>query len=162
MQRILSVSISVAYLQMPGTPDSKSPETIVAFDFGLRRIGVAVGQNVTSSANPLAAVRNTDSGADWQAIANIVDEWHPSRLIVGMPLHEDGSPSQMGAAIKAFMHELGRFELPVEQVDERYSSLEANEALKSDRAMGLRGRINKEAIDSVAAALIAERWLRNS
>lgn len=145
---------------MPGTPDTTLAETIVAFDFGLRRIGVAVGQNVTASANPLAAVRNTDSGPDWQAISNVVNEWHPSRLIVGMPLHEDGSPSEMGVPIKAFIAELGRFELPVEQVDERYSSIEANEVLKSERAMGLRGRINKEAIDSVAAALIAERWLK--
>ncbi len=145
---------------MPGTPDTTLPETIVAFDFGLRRIGVAVGQNVTASANPLAAVRNTDSGPDWQAISIVVNEWHPSRLIVGMPLHEDGSPSEMGVPIKAFIAELGRFELPVEQVDERYSSIEANEVLKSERAMGLRGRINKEAIDSVAAALIAERWLK--
>jgi len=145
---------------MPGTLDTTLPETIVAFDFGLRRIGVAVGQNVTASANPLAVVRNTDSGPDWQAISNVVNEWHPSRLIVGMPLHEDGSPSEMGVPIKAFITELARFELPVEQVDERYSSIEANEALKSERAMGLRGRINKEAIDSVAAALIAERWLK--
>ena len=145
---------------MPGTPDTTLPETIVAFDFGLRRIGVAVGQNVTASANPLTAVRNTDSGPDWQAISNVVNEWHPGRLIVGMPLHEDGSPSEMGVPIKAFITELARFELPVEQVDERYSSIEANEVLKSERAMGLRGRINKEAIDSVAAALIAERWLK--
>ncbi len=114
---------------MPGTPDTTLPETIVAFDFGLRRIGVAVGQNVTASANPLAAVRNTDSGPDWQAIADLVKEWHPSRLIVGMPLHEDGSPSGMGIPIKAYITELGRFELPVEQVDERYSSLEARELL---------------------------------
>ncbi len=145
---------------MPGTPDTTLAETIVAFDFGLRRIGVAVGQNVTASANPLTAVRNTDSGPDWQAISNVVNEWHPGRLIVGMPLHEDGSPSEMGVPIKAFIAELGRFELPVEQVDERYSSIEANEVLKSERAMGSRGRINKEAIDSVAAALIAERWLK--
>lgn len=143
---------------MPGTPDS--PETIVAFDFGLRRIGVAVGQDVTASANPVAAIKNSDTGPDWQAIANIVGEWRPSRLIVGMPLHEDGSPSEMGVHIKTFISELGRFKLPVEQVDERYSSLEANELLKSERALGLRGRINKEAIDSVAATLIAERWLQ--
>jgi len=160
MQRILSVSISVAYLQMPGTPDSKSPETIVAFDFGLRRIGVAVGQDVTASANPVAAVRNSDAGPDWQAIGKIVGEWRPSRLIVGMPLHEDGSPSKMGVHINAFIKDLARFELPVQQIDERYSSLEANQVLKSERALGLRGRINKEEIDSVAAALIAERWLQ--
>ena len=147
---------------MPGTPDTNPPQTIVAFDFGLRRIGVAVGQDVTASASPVAAVRNSDAGPDWQAIATIVTEWRPSRLIVGMPLHEDGSPSEMGEHIKRFIAELQRFELPVEQVDERYSSLEAGEALKSERALGLRGRINKEEIDSVAAALLAERWLRKS
>ena len=145
---------------MPGTPDS--PETIVAFDFGLRRIGVAVGQDVTVSANPVAAIRNTDSGPDWRAIAGIVAEWRPSRLVVGMPLHEDGSPSEMGVHIKAFIADLGRFDLPIEQVDERYSSLEAGELMKAERAAGLRGRIKKEAIDSMAAALIAKRWLEKS
>ena len=145
---------------MPDTPDS--PQTIVAFDFGLRRIGVAVGQNITASANPVAAIRNTDSGPDWQAIAGIVGEWHPSRLVVGMPLHEDGSPSEMAVHINAFIAELGRFDLPIEQVDERYSSLEASELLKTERAAGLRGRIKKETIDSMAAALIAKRWLEKS
>ena len=147
---------------MSGTPEPNPPETVVAFDFGLRRIGVAVGQAVTASANPVAAVRNSDAGPDWQAIAIIVTEWRPSRLIVGMPLHEDGSPSEMGEHIKRFIGALQRFELPVEQVDERYSSLEAGEVLKSERALGLRGRISKEEIDSVAAALIAERWLKKS
>ncbi len=112
---------------MPGTPDS--PETIVAFDFGLRRIGVAVGQDVTASANPVAAIRNSDAGPDWQAIAGIVGEWRPSRLVVGMPLHEDGSPSEMAVPIKEFIAELGRFDLPIEQVDERYSTLAASELL---------------------------------
>ncbi len=145
---------------MPGTPDN--PETIVAFDFGLRRIGVAVGQQVTASANPIAAIRNTDSGPDWQAIEGIVAEWRPARLVVGMPLHEDGSPSEMGNHVKAFIAKLGRFDLPVEQVDERYSSLEAGELMKTERAAGLRGRIKKEAIDSMAATLIAQRWFDNS
>lgn len=147
---------------MPGTPDAIPPETIVAFDFGLRRIGVAVGQDVTASANPVASVRNSDAGPDWQAISTIISEWRPARLIVGMARQEDGSPSEMSGHIKQFVCELRRFELPVEQVDERYSSLEASELLKSKRALGLRGRINKEAIDSVAAALIAERWLGRS
>jgi putative Holliday junction resolvase len=144
---------------MPGTPDNSRPETIVAFDFGLRRIGVAVGQGVTASASPVAAVRNSDAGPDWRAIATIVSEWHPSRLIVGMPLHEDGAPSEMSGRVERFVGELKRFDLPVQLVDERYSSLEAAEMLKSQRTEGQRGRVNKEAIDSMAAALIAERWL---
>ena len=147
---------------MPGTPNTNHLETIVAFDFGLRRIGVAVGQNITASANPIAAIRNSDTGPDWQAISTIVSEWRPARLIVGMPLHKDGSPSDMIRHINQFIGELERFARPVETVDESYSSLEAGELLKSERTLGLRGRINKEAIVTVAAMLIAERWLGRS
>ena len=144
---------------MPDTPDTNHPETIVAFDFGLRRIGVAVGQNITASANPIAVISNSDTGPDWQAISAILSEWRPARLIVGMPLHKDGSPSEMVKHINQFIGELKRFSRPVETVDESYSSLEASELLKSERTLRLRGRINKEAIDSIAAMLIAERWL---
>jgi putative Holliday junction resolvase len=147
---------------MPDTPDTNHPETIVAFDFGLRRIGVAVGQSITASANPIATISNSDTGPDWQAISAILSEWRPARLIVGMPLHKDGSPSEMVKHINQFIGELKRFSRPVETVDESYSSLEASELLKSERTLGLRGRINKEAIDSVAAMLIAERWLGRS
>ncbi len=140
---------------MPDTPDTNHPETIVAFDFGLRRIGVAVGQNITASANPIAVISNSDTGPDWQAISAILSEWRPARLIVGMPLHKDGSPSEMVKHINQFIGELKRFSRPVETVDESYSSLEASELLKSERTLGLRGRINKEAIDSIAAMLIS-------
>lgn len=140
---------------MPGTP-----ETIMAFDFGLRRIGVAVGQQVTSSASPLGVIGNSESGPDWQRIVSLIKEWRPDRLIVGMPANADGSPSEISDVVKGFIDELGRFELPVEPVDERYTSIEAEEILKSQRAGGLRGRIRKEMIDSGAAMLIAERWLK--
>ena len=142
---------------MPATP-----ETILAFDFGLRRIGVAVGQQVTASANPLAVIRNSDDGPDWTAIDKLVREWQPARIIVGMPFHADGSPSEIAAKVRGFIAELARFERPVETEDERYSSLEAEELLKSERALGLKGRIKKEMIDSAAATLIAERWLGNN
>lgn len=141
---------------MPGTP-----ETIVAFDFGLSRIGVAVGQQVTRSANPLETVANGAGGPDWQRIAGIVREWRPDRLIVGMPRHADGTASKMSDNVREFMSELARFDLPVEEVDERYSSVEAEEILKARRAGGIGGRISKEMIDSAAATLIAERWLKN-
>jgi putative Holliday junction resolvase len=140
---------------MPGTP-----ETIMAFDFGQRRIGVAVGQQVTSSASPLGVIGNGENGPDWQQIASLVKEWRPDRLIVGMPTNTDGSPSDISDVIRGFMDDLGRYELPVEPVDERYTSIEAEEILKSQRADGLKGRIRKEMIDSGAAMLIAERWLK--
>ena len=139
---------------MPGTP-----ETILAFDFGLRRIGVAVGQQVTASANPLAVVQNGENGPDWSAIGQLIREWQPARIIVGMPTFADGSPSEISNQVKGFIGELARFDPPVETEDERYSSLEAEQLLKSERALGLRGRIRKEMIDSAAATLIAERWL---
>ncbi len=139
---------------MPGTP-----ETILAFDFGLRRIGVAVGQRVTASASPLTVVKNGKDGPDWAAIGRLIHDWQPARIIVGMPTHADGSPSEIANHVKGFIGELARFERPIETEDERYSSLEAADLLKSERALGLRGRIGKEMIDSAAATLIAERWL---
>lgn len=142
---------------MPATP-----ETILAFDYGLRRIGVAVGQPITASAGPVGTVTNSDSGPDWRDIDRLVDDWRPARLIVGMPLSVDGHASTMTAAVDAFIAELARYGLPVEVVDERYSSLEAQAHLKSLRAKGRRGRIRKAEIDAAAAVLIAERWLKKA
>ena len=144
---------------MPDTPENRAPETIVAFDFGLRRIGVAVGQDVTRSATPVGVVTNSDAGVDHKKIAAIIDEWRPARIVVGMPLHADGSRGHIAAAVAAFITELACYELPIETVDERYTSLEAEQALKLARQAGMRGRISKEMIDSAAAVFIAERYL---
>jgi putative Holliday junction resolvase len=133
--------------------------TILAFDFGLRRIGVAVGQTITGSASPLGTVANRPSGIDRDAIAALVAEWRPNVLVVGMPAHADGSPSDMQKPVDAFIEELRGFDLPVETVDERYTSVEAERVLKQARAAGSRGRIGKEDIDSAAAVFIAERYL---
>ncbi len=135
------------------------PETVLAFDFGLRRIGVAVGQNVTGSASPLGVVRNDDTGADQDRIAALIDEWGPEKLIVGVPLNADGSNSDMAATVLAFVESLEPYGLPVETVDERFTSIEALNELKKARASGTRGRLSKEDIDSASAVLIAERYL---
>ena len=139
-----------------------APATILAFDFGLRRIGVAVGQSITGSASPLGVVANRETGVDQDAIGALVREWRPGLLVVGMPAHADGSPSEMQAPIEAFIEELARYELPVETVDERYTSVEAERVLKEARAGGSRGRISKEDIDSAAAVFIAERYLASA
>ena len=146
---------------MPATPESDHarPETILAFDFGLRRIGVAVGQSITGSASPLGVVTNGTTGPDFDAIAALIDEWRPARLIVGLPLHADGSPGDLEPQVEAFVAALLRFELPVTTVDERYTSREAESVLKNARAQGTRGRITREMIDSAAAVFIAERFL---
>lgn len=135
------------------------PETILAFDFGRRRIGVAVGQDVTASASPVGTVANGDDGVDHDHLREIIAEWRPTRLVVGMPLHADGSPSEMSVAVDAFVAELERYELPVATIDERYSSVEAERMLKSARQQGSRGRISKADIDAAAAVCIAERYL---
>lgn len=144
---------------MPDTPEAERPETVIAFDFGLRRIGVAVGQTVTGSASPLGVVQNGEDGPDDSRIAALIDEWRPARLIVGMPAHADGSPSEMQQHVRAFVADLAVYSLPVETIDERYTSIEAEAALKQARAAGTSGRISKEMIDSAAAVFIAERYL---
>jgi putative Holliday junction resolvase len=140
-------------------PERSSPETIVAFDFGLRRIGVAVGQDVTGSASPLGIVSNGANGPDFDHIAALVKEWRPVRLVVGMPLHLDDSPGDLEPTIREFVAALERFKLPIERVDERHTSQEAERVLKNARQSGNRGRIKKEHVDSAAAVLIAERYL---
>src|SRR5690606_36980739 len=143
-----------------GTPDSPYPETVLAFDFGLRRIGVAVGQQVTCSASALATVSNGDDGPDWRRIDALVAEWQPARLVVGMPQTADGKPPALGAAIEAFCGALGKYRRPVVTIDERLSSQAASEQLIAARRDGRRGRIAKGDIDAAAAACIAERWLQ--
>jgi putative Holliday junction resolvase len=136
-----------------------APRTILAFDFGLRRIGVAIGQDITGSASPLGTVINRDKGVDHGAIASLVKEWRPTGIVVGMPSHADGTPSTMQEPIEAFIQDLQRYGLVVDTVDERYTSIEAEQVLKRARAAGSRRRISKEMIDSAAAVFIAERYL---
>ena len=148
---------------MQDTPDSSIPPlTVIAFDFGLRRIGAAVGQAVTASASPLGVAGNGEMGPDWDQIRIWIDEWRPDRLIVGLPLNADGSESTLVETVRAFAADLARFGLEIGLVDERYSSREAEEALKSARASGRRGRIDKKQIDALAAVIIAERWLNEN
>ena len=133
--------------------------TILAFDFGLRRVGVAVGQTVTRSASPLATLENRDPATLMARIRAFIDEWQPERLVVGMPFGAGGEDSDMTEPVRAFIVELGGFGLPVDTVDERHTSKEARAALTRARQAGARRRIKKADIDSAAAVLIAERWL---
>jgi putative Holliday junction resolvase len=138
-----------------------SIQTILAFDFGLKRIGIASGDTVTRTAGPRPSVQVNSAGPDWQMIEREIRALQPQLLIVGAPYNADGSPSHIATAANAFAAELERrFALPVKRVDERFSSLQANERLKAQRASGERKRrIRREDIDSAAAAVILERWL---
>jgi putative Holliday junction resolvase len=133
---------------------------VLAFDFGLRRIGIASGDSLTSTAAPRPPAAVTASGPDWVAIEREIRSLRPHLLVVGAPYNADGTPSQMTEAARGFAAELERrFRLPVKLVDERYSSLQANAVLKGKRASGeRRRRVRREDIDSAAAAVILERW----
>lgn len=136
--------------------------TLLAFDYGRRRIGVAVGNTLTRQARALTTVDADDAGPDWARIADLLDEWRPARLVVGVP-YNDGAPGEaIAAEAQRFARRLqGRFGLPVDTVDERLSSAEAAGRLKAERRAGQRGKIAKKDIDSAAAAVILQDWLDN-
>lgn len=136
------------------------PRIVLAFDFGLRRIGVACGDTVSRSAAPLEAVPADSRGVRWETIDALLREWQPSLAVVGLPYNVDGSDSAMTVAARGFAADLGqRHGLQVVLVDERYSSREAEARLKSARASGLRKRrVAKADVDAAAACVILERW----
>ena len=135
-------------------------QTVLAFDFGLKRIGIAAGDTLTASAAPRPAVVVRQQGPDWDAITREVRTLSPGLLVVGAPYNADGTPGALAPAARRFAAELERrFGLPVNLVDERWSSLEATATLKAQRSSGERKRrVRKEDIDSAAAAVILQRW----
>src|SRR5213080_4460517 len=134
-------------------------QTVLAFDFGLKRIGIACGDTLTRSAAPRPAAAALRGNPDWQAIAREVRALTPGFLVVG-PYNVDGSEGDLSAAARRFAAELERrFALPVHLVDERFSSLEASAELTARRASGQRRRrVQRADIDSAAAAVILARW----
>ena len=109
-------------------PESSRPKIVLAFDFGLRRIGVACGDTVSRRASPLETVPAGPNGPRWELIGSMLRDWQPDMAVVGLPYNVDGSDSEMTLAARGFAAELARrFGLEVAMVDERYSSLEAGE-----------------------------------
>lgn len=128
----------------------------MAFDFGLRQIGVAVGNCLLGTSQSLAVQRAREGQPDWDAIAALVREWSPDLLLVGDPLNMDGSVSELAQRARKFSRRLhGRLGLPVELVDERLSSFEAKQI---SREQGHKGDYKKAPIDSLAAELIFKTW----
>jgi putative Holliday junction resolvase len=118
--------------------------TVLAFDFGLKRIGVAVGEPELGTAHPLPAV------CDFSQIQRLVEQWKPASLVVGVPTSAQGEPHRMTRQAEDFARRLERrFKLPVARVDERYTSVEAERKLRG---------LKRKAVDSVAAQLILEQY----
>lgn len=121
-------------------------EIVFGFDFGIKRIGIAMGNTLTGQAQPLTVVNAIDNATRFQTIGKLIDEWRPTRLVVGEPRHPDGAEHDMTLRARRFANQLhGRFDLPVELVDERYSSV----VIRAKRG---------EIIDAKAAAIILQQY----
>jgi putative Holliday junction resolvase len=134
--------------------------TFLGFDFGTRRIGVALGSRRLGNARALGTLVGTPE-PDWDGITQLVREWQPEALVVGLPLTLEGQPQAATRHARRFMQQLTeRYALPVHAADERMSSIEAHSQLRRRRATGQRRRRLQDGdIDSTAAKLILEHWL---
>ncbi len=143
-------------------PDSAIPRGyVLCFDFGLRRIGTAVGQATTRTASSLETVSNNDA-PDWATISRLVKDWKPSHFLVGLPLDAEGNETDMSGLARRFGAQLeGRFAKPCIYADERFSSQAAAERFVNLRASGHARRKDARQLDSVAAQLILQNWLQS-
>jgi putative holliday junction resolvase len=134
-----------------------SPDaTVLAFDFGTQRIGVAIGNTLLRTARPLTTIDDERTDERFAAIDALIKEWQPATLVVGLPTHADGSVHETTLRAQRFARQLeGRFRLPVALVDERWTTQDAQVALD---AAGTGGRKGKAVRDQVAAQLILQRW----
>lgn len=141
-------------------PAIRRDGTVLGFDVGSRRIGVAVGSAFGHGARALAVIDVHGDQIDWQGVDRLQKEWRPDGMIVGDPMTLEGGDQPARARAHAFARELvARYRLPVVLVDERASSIEAAQRFAIDRAEGRRKRRDAAALDAVAAAVIVERWL---
>jgi putative Holliday junction resolvase len=127
--------------------------TLLAFDYGEKRIGVAVGNSLTRSARALVIVQNRSREYRFEEVGKLIAEWKPDALVVGLPMHPDGTPHEMTQLAKRFGNQLnGRFNLPVTWIDERYSSVEAKAEIRA-------GHGRADMLDAEAASIILQQYL---
>jgi len=141
-----SILATHASASLPFSPSfyPMTEQVVLAFDFGMRRIGVALGNSITRRARPLKVVAASPVKARWAAVAQVIDEWRPTAVVVGLPRHPDGTEHAMTRSSERFGRQVaGRYGLPVMFVDERYSS-----AILPDH----------DATDADAAAVILQQW----
>jgi len=133
-----------------------SPRSLIAFDFGLKHIGVAKGQNITKTASPLCVLKAKEGQPNWQQVDDILQQWQPDLVIVGLPLNMDGSVSEMSKRAMKFANRVhGRFGVAVETVDERLSSYEAKgEVIEHHQTRDF----GSNTVDAIAAQLILQSW----
>ena len=134
-------------------------ETVLAFDFGLRKIGVAVGNTLTKTTMPLDIIYTKNGNTPWGDIENLLEEWKPLSIIVGDPINMDDTFSEMSGKARKFAQRLhGRFSVKVLMIDERLSSFEAKSFLQN----GFGGKTNSDNIDSFAAEIVLKSWMKET
>lgn len=132
-------------------------QTLMAFDYGKKRIGLAVGQRLLQSANGIGYVNATDGKPNWEQLDAFVKEWQPDGFVVGLPLNMDGTPSDMSKRANKFSNRLhGRYGKPSFTIDERLSTFAAKEEARSQ---GHKGHYKSDPVDALAAQFILETWL---
>ncbi len=154
------------------TKNKNSPKagerTVLGFDYGTKRIGVAIGQELTSQASGVTTVNALKQKPNWQEIDQIIEKWSPDVMVVGIPVHMDGTEHEMTEKAKKFCRQLQhRYNLQVFEVDERLSSVEAESQLaeqgKTSKAKkSKRYRFSKAEIDQLAAQIIVQTWLNQN
>lgn len=133
--------------------------TVLAFDFGTKSIGCAVGQSITGTAQALPAFKAQDGIPNWDAIGKCLAEWQPDRVVVGLPLNMDGTEQDLTVRARKFAHRLhGRFGVAVELQDERLTTTEARAEIFG---RGGYKALNKSKVDGISACLILESWFEN-
>jgi len=141
-------------------PDSAPPISVLAFDFGLKQIGVAYGQTLTNSARGLSILNARDGVPQWSAVAALLAEWKPQLLLVGLPINMDNTESTLSIRATKFARRLrGRFDLEVQMVDERLTSQSAKSFVREQNQHSGGHKQDLTKIDHIAAAMILQSWL---
>ena len=136
----------------------KESGVVMAFDYGLRNIGIAIGQNITKSASTFYAIKAKEGVPDWVKLDSIIEEWEPGLIIVGDPFNMDGTKSEFQKKIAKFSTDLkNRYEIELQMIDERLTTKEAKDRIQ-DKPDGIKDSANKH---SISAQIILEDWFRS-
>ncbi|MFT5704747.1 MAG: putative Holliday junction resolvase [Shewanella sp.] len=136
-----------------------SSQTVLGFDFGTKSIGIAIGQSLTGSANPLQSIKAVDGIPKWEEIGLLIEEWKPDLVVVGLPLNMDGSEQEMTQRAKKFANRInGRFGVKIATQDERLTTADAKARLFE---MGGYKALTKGQVDAMSAVLIIESYFEN-
>ena len=139
---------------------SNKLKSIMSFDYGKKRHGIAMGQRITQTANGITCISAKDGKPNWDELDKIVQEWQPDAFVVGLPLNMDGSPSDMSKRANKFSNRLhGRYGKPSFTIDERLSTFAAKEQAKD---LGHRGHYKSDPVDEIAAQIILQTWLEEN